>query len=156
MREPAGSQGSISPMFETAIALEEAREGSLAPKGSYPNVDCHSGILYRETGIPPDQFTSLFASQVRPVGWCTGESRFLKTVSSVRHGCIRDTNRANMSRLRNANNRYRGFRFFRVEFIRPSPSAEWIRPCKRQVVVSEIAVLNDGEYCQVTPVCPHP
>ncbi len=107
MREPADSQGSISPMFETAIALEEAREGSLAPKGSYPNVDCHSGILYRETGIPPDQFTSLFASQVRPVGWCTGESRFLKTVSSVRHGCIRDTNRANMSRLRNANNRYR-------------------------------------------------
>ena len=61
MREPADSQGSISPMFETAIALEEAREGSLAPKGIYPNVDCHSGILYRETGIPPDQFTSLFA-----------------------------------------------------------------------------------------------
>jgi len=127
MREPADSQGSIGPLFATAIALEEASEDSLAPKGIYPNVDCYSGILYRETAIPPASLPRCLPSQVRqlrPVGWCTGESRFLKTVCSVRHRCIRDMNRANMSRLRSGNNRYRGFPFFRVEFIRPLPSAE--------------------------------
>lgn len=68
MRELAASQGTISPLFETALALEEACEKSLAPKGIYPNVDYYSGILYREIGIPTDQFTSLFAI-ARTAGW---------------------------------------------------------------------------------------
>jgi citrate synthase len=68
MKELAESQGTISPLFETAIALEAACEESLAPKGIYPNIDYYSGILYREIGIPPDQFTSLFAI-ARTAGW---------------------------------------------------------------------------------------
>jgi len=68
MRELADSQGSVSPLFETALALEEACETSLAPRGIYPNVDFYSGILYREIGIPPDQFTSIFAI-ARTAGW---------------------------------------------------------------------------------------
>ena len=68
MRELAESRGTLSPMFETALALEEACEASLAPKGIYPNVDFYSGILYREIGIPPDQFTSIFAIS-RTAGW---------------------------------------------------------------------------------------
>mgnify|MGYP001825585191 CR=1 FL=1 len=68
MRELAESRGSISPLFETALALEQACEAALAPKGVYPNVDFYSGILYREIGIPPDQFTSIFAI-ARTAGW---------------------------------------------------------------------------------------
>jgi len=68
MRELAESRGTISPLFETALALEEACEDSLAPKGIYPNVDFYSGILYREIGIPPDQFTPVFAI-ARTAGW---------------------------------------------------------------------------------------
>lgn len=68
MKEFAASRGTISPLFETALALEEACEESLAPKGVYPNVDFYSGILYREMGIPPDQFTSMFAI-ARTAGW---------------------------------------------------------------------------------------
>lgn len=68
MRELADSQGTISPLFETALALEEACEETLAPKGVYPNVDYYSGILYREIGIPTDQFTSIFAI-ARTAGW---------------------------------------------------------------------------------------
>ncbi|MEN8206604.1 MAG: citrate synthase [Pseudomonadota bacterium] len=68
MRELADSQGSVSPLFETALALEESCETSLAPRGIYPNVDFYSGILYREIGIPTDQFTSVFAI-ARTAGW---------------------------------------------------------------------------------------
>lgn len=68
MKELATSRGEISPMFETALALEEACEAALAPKGVYPNVDFYSGILYQEMGIPPDQFTSMFAI-ARTAGW---------------------------------------------------------------------------------------
>ena len=68
MKELATSRGEISPMFETALALEEACEETLAPKGVYPNVDFYSGILYQEMGIPPDQFTSMFAI-ARTAGW---------------------------------------------------------------------------------------
>ncbi len=60
--------GDMGPMFETALALEEACEERLAPKGVYPNVDFYSGILYKEMGIPPDQFTSIFAV-ARSAGW---------------------------------------------------------------------------------------
>ncbi|MFA7095593.1 MAG: citrate synthase [Gammaproteobacteria bacterium] len=60
--------GKISPLFETALALEEAAEEQLAQKGVYANVDFYSGILYSELGIPTDQFTSLFAV-ARSAGW---------------------------------------------------------------------------------------
>ena len=68
MYELAESRGSLSPMFETALALEEACEERLAPKGVYPNIDYYSGILYREIGIPTDQFTPIFAI-ARTAGW---------------------------------------------------------------------------------------
>lgn len=60
--------GNVSPLFETALALEEAAEAKLAVKGVYPNVDFYSGILYAEMGIPTDQFTSIFAI-ARAAGW---------------------------------------------------------------------------------------
>lgn len=68
MYELAESRGSLSPMFETALALEEACEKRLAPKGVFPNIDYYSGILYREMGIPTDQFTPIFAI-ARTAGW---------------------------------------------------------------------------------------
>jgi len=61
-------KGNLSPMFETALALEEACEKELGPKGVYPNVDYYSGILYTEMGIPSDQFTPIFAVS-RIAGW---------------------------------------------------------------------------------------
>jgi len=60
--------GKVSPLFEIAIALEEAAAERLGPKGVYPNVDFYSGILYDEMGIPSDQFTSIFAV-ARSAGW---------------------------------------------------------------------------------------
>lgn len=60
--------GKISPMFETALALEELAEERLGAKGVYPNVDYYSGILYSEMGIPTDQFTPIFAIS-RAAGW---------------------------------------------------------------------------------------
>ncbi|MDH5218122.1 MAG: citrate synthase, partial [Gammaproteobacteria bacterium] len=60
--------GHISKKFEIALALEEAAEERLGPKGVYPNVDYYSGILYDEMGIPTDQFTSIFAIS-RAAGW---------------------------------------------------------------------------------------
>ncbi len=60
--------GEIDPLFEVALALEEAAEERLAEKGVYPNVDYYSGILYKEMGIPVDQFTPVFAIS-RAAGW---------------------------------------------------------------------------------------
>lgn len=68
MTEYAEKQGTLSPMFETALALEEACEKELGPKGVYANVDYYSGILYTEMGIPSDQFTPIFAIS-RIAGW---------------------------------------------------------------------------------------
>jgi citrate synthase len=68
MVEWGESQGKLSPQFETALALEEACEEALGPKGVYPNVDYYSGILYTEMGIVPDQFTPIFAIS-RVAGW---------------------------------------------------------------------------------------
>ena len=68
MLELAEDRRIANPLFDTALALEEAAEEYLAPKGIYPNVDYYSGILYREMGIPPDQFTSMFAI-ARTAGW---------------------------------------------------------------------------------------
>lgn len=66
--EEMASQKGLSPLFETALALEEAAAERLGAKGVYPNVDFYSGILYSEMGIPTDQFTSLFAIS-RAAGW---------------------------------------------------------------------------------------
>lgn len=60
--------GKVSPLFETALALEEIAEERLGEKGVYPNVDFYSGILYSEMGIPTDQFTPIFAVS-RAAGW---------------------------------------------------------------------------------------
>lgn len=60
--------GQMSPIFETALALESACEERLAAKGVWANVDYYSGILYAEMGIPSDQFTSIFAI-ARCAGW---------------------------------------------------------------------------------------
>ncbi len=60
--------GQMSPLFETALALEEACEERLSAKGVWANVDFYSGILYAEMGIPADQFTSIFAI-ARCAGW---------------------------------------------------------------------------------------
>ena len=60
--------GQMSPIFETALALEAACEETLAAKGVWANVDFYSGILYTEMGIPADQFTSIFA-MARCAGW---------------------------------------------------------------------------------------
>ena len=95
MRELADSQGSISPLFETALALEEACEEKLAPKGVYANVDFYSGILYKEMGIPPDQFTSIFAI-ARSAGWLAhwreqlGDNRIFRPTQVYAGESIRD------------------------------------------------------------------
>jgi len=60
--------GNVNPMLETALAVEKAAEARLAHKGVYANVDFYSGILYSEMGIPPDQFTAIFAI-ARSAGW---------------------------------------------------------------------------------------
>lgn len=60
--------GKISPLFEIALALEDAAGERLGHKGVYSNVDFYSGILYKEMGIPTDQFTSIFAV-ARTAGW---------------------------------------------------------------------------------------
>ncbi|MDH5764809.1 MAG: citrate synthase [Gammaproteobacteria bacterium] len=68
MADYAEKKGNLSPMFETALALEEACEKVLGVKGVYPNVDYYSGILYTEMGLPADQFTPIFAV-ARIAGW---------------------------------------------------------------------------------------
>jgi citrate synthase len=68
MIEWGETHGNHSSQFETALALEEACEEVLGPKGVYPNVDYYSGILYTEMGIVPDQFTPVFAVS-RVAGW---------------------------------------------------------------------------------------
>ncbi len=68
MMDWAKKKGTISPLFDTAIALEAVCEDRLAEKGVFPNVDFYSGILYQEIGIPTDQFTPLFAIS-RSAGW---------------------------------------------------------------------------------------
>ncbi|WP_198265274.1 citrate synthase [sulfur-oxidizing endosymbiont of Gigantopelta aegis] len=60
--------GNVNPLFEVAEALEKACEDRLAEKGVYANVDFYSGLLYREMGIPDNQFTAIFAI-ARSAGW---------------------------------------------------------------------------------------
>jgi citrate synthase len=60
--------GDVNPLFEVAKAVERVCEDRLAKKGVYANVDFYSGLLYSEMGIPPDQFTTIFAI-ARSAGW---------------------------------------------------------------------------------------
>ncbi len=60
--------GDVDPLFEVAEALEVACEDRLAEKGVYANVDYYSGLLYKEMGIPEQQFTAIFAI-ARSAGW---------------------------------------------------------------------------------------
>jgi citrate synthase len=60
--------GNINPLFMVAQAVEKACEERLAEKGVYANVDYYSGLLYREMGIPDNQFTAIFAI-ARSAGW---------------------------------------------------------------------------------------
>lgn len=61
--------GAVDPLFQVALALEEAAQDKLGPKGVWPNVDFYSGIVYREMGIETDLFTPIFAI-ARIAGWC--------------------------------------------------------------------------------------
>jgi len=60
--------GDVNPLMEIAKEVERVAEDRLSHKGVYANVDFYSGILYREMGIPPDQFTTIFAI-ARSAGW---------------------------------------------------------------------------------------
>ncbi|MDX2507582.1 MAG: citrate synthase [Gammaproteobacteria bacterium] len=60
--------GDVNPLFEIAESLEKACEERLAVKGVFANVDFYSGLLYKEMGIPEEQFTAIFAI-ARSAGW---------------------------------------------------------------------------------------
>ncbi|MGQ0695800.1 MAG: citrate synthase [Nitrospiraceae bacterium] len=57
-----------SPLYDTAVAVEQAGREALAGKAIYPNVDFYSGILYDKMGIDVDLFTPIFA-MARVSGW---------------------------------------------------------------------------------------
>jgi citrate synthase len=50
-----------TPVYETALALEQEMAKRYAEKGIYPNVDFFSGFVYSKLGIPADLFTPVFA-----------------------------------------------------------------------------------------------
>ena len=60
--------GVFHQLFETAQQVEKIAEERLSSKGVYANVDFYSGLLYSAMGIPPDQFTTIFA-MARSAGW---------------------------------------------------------------------------------------
>jgi len=59
-----------NPMFELALALEEAalKDEYFVKRNLYPNVDFYSGLIYKALGIPSNMFTVMFAI-ARTVGW---------------------------------------------------------------------------------------
>ncbi len=57
-----------TPIYDTALALEELVTEKLGSRGIYPNVDFFSGIVYQKLGIPTDVFTPIFALS-RLSGW---------------------------------------------------------------------------------------
>lgn len=61
-------QSGSSPLYETALAVEQAAGDLLQGKPIYPNVDFYSGIIYDKMGIEIDLFTPLFA-MARVSGW---------------------------------------------------------------------------------------
>ncbi len=66
-RELFKTHGS-TPLYDTALALEEVVTAKLGDRGIYPNVDFFSGIVYQKLGIPTDVFTPIFALS-RLSGW---------------------------------------------------------------------------------------
>ena len=60
VRELFAKHGS-TPIYDTALALEEQVVSRLGAKGIHPNVDFFSGIVYAKLGIPTDLFTPVFA-----------------------------------------------------------------------------------------------
>jgi len=64
----AHKSGNVDPLFEIALAVEQAADKKLSAKGVYPNVDFYSGIVYKEMAIPTDLFTPVFAIS-RIAGW---------------------------------------------------------------------------------------
>lgn len=61
-------ESGASPLYEIAVAVENAAGELLQEKGVYPNVDFYSGIIYDKMGIDVDLFTPLFAV-ARVAGW---------------------------------------------------------------------------------------
>jgi citrate synthase len=67
VRDLFAAHGS-TPIYDTALALENEVVERLGAKGIYPNVDFFSGIVYAKLGIPTDAFTPIFALS-RVVGY---------------------------------------------------------------------------------------
>lgn len=67
VRELFAAHGS-TPIYDTALALEEEVVAHLGSKGIHPNVDFFSGIVYQKLGIPTDVFTPVFG-MARMAGW---------------------------------------------------------------------------------------
>ena len=57
-----------TPMYDTALALEEKVVEHLGARGIHPNVDFFSGIVYQKLGMATDVFTPIFA-MARTAGW---------------------------------------------------------------------------------------
>ncbi|MEZ4288583.1 MAG: citrate synthase [Polyangiales bacterium] len=57
-----------TPIYDTAVLLEEQMAELVGDKGIYPNVDFYSGIVYAKLGIATDLFTPIFAI-ARVTGW---------------------------------------------------------------------------------------
>ncbi|MBL4771107.1 MAG: citrate synthase [Planctomycetes bacterium] len=57
-----------TPLYDTALALEDLVTEKLGSRGIYPNVDFFSGMVYQKLGIPTDVFTPIFALS-RLAGW---------------------------------------------------------------------------------------
>jgi citrate synthase len=57
-----------TPMYDTAVTLEQQMNELVGHKGIYPNVDFYSGIVYEKIGIPKVLFTPVFAI-ARVSGW---------------------------------------------------------------------------------------
>ncbi len=57
-----------TPLYDTAVTLEDEVVKRLGDKGIHPNVDFYSGIVYSKLQIPIDLFTPVFA-MARTAGW---------------------------------------------------------------------------------------
>ena len=57
-----------TPIYDTALSLEEEVVKRLGQRGIHPNVDFYSGIVYSKLLIPIDLFTPVFAL-ARASGW---------------------------------------------------------------------------------------
>ena len=83
VREKLGS----TPVYDTALALEDAVVAKLGGKGIHPNVDFFSGIVYEKLGIPTDFFTPIFA-MARVTGWLAHWSEQMEDNKLFRPGQI--------------------------------------------------------------------